>query len=255
MEPDLPDDTEIPGWNLVWQDEFEGSSIDATKWTHLVTGNPANNELQYYTDRVINSRIENGVLTIQAHAEVYTGPDGTRQYTSARLHSENKGDWKYGRFEIRAKMPLGQGMWPAIWMMPTDSEYGGWAASGEIDIMEFLGHEPNRVHGTLHYGGSWPSNTSSGTSTTLRSGSFAADFHVFSIIWEAGRFSWLLDGVAYATQTQWNTAGHDFPAPFDKRFYMILNVAVGGNWPGNPDATTVFPQKMEVDYVRAYERE
>ncbi|MFC2085875.1 family 16 glycosylhydrolase [Bacteroidota bacterium] len=249
------DDTIIPGWTLVWNDEFGGSAIDATKWSHQVTGNPANNELQYYTDRVLNSRTKDGSLVIEAHAESYTGPDGTREYTSARLHSQNKGDWKYGRFEIRAKLPKGQGMWPAIWMMPTDSEYGGWAASGEIDIMELLGHEPKRVYGTLHYGASYPNNTQSGTSTTLPSGSFADSFHVFSIIWDEGRIQWLVDGTPYATQTSWSTNGHDFPAPFDKKFYMILNVAVGGDWPGSPDETTLFPSRMEVDYVRVYEKE
>jgi beta-glucanase (GH16 family) len=249
------DDTKIPGWSLVWQDEFTGSNIDASKWTHRVTGNPANNELQYYTDRILNSRIEDGALVIQAHAETYTGPDGTRQWTSARLRTQNKGDWKYGRFEIRAKLPKGQGLWPAIWMMPTDSDYGGWAASGEIDIMELVGHEPNRVHGTLHYGASWPDNVHSGESTTLSSGSFADDFHVFAIIWQEGQIVWLLDGAVYATQTDWHTSGQAFPAPFDRRFYMILNVAVGGDWPGSPNDQTVFPQQMEIDYVRAYERE
>lgn len=243
----------LAGWNLVWNDEFDDSAIDKTKWEHEVNGHGGgNNELQYYTNRVENSFIENGCLIIKAVKESYTGPDGQRNYTSARLVSKNKGDWKYGRFDIKAKMPYGQGIWPAIWMMPTDAVYGGWAASGEIDIMEYLGHEQNKVHGTLHYGGSWPNNTHTGDSYTLESGSFADDFHVFTLEWQEGEIRWYVDGALYQTQTQWNTTAAPFPAPFDQKFFMILNLAVGGNWPGNPDNSTVFPQQMAVDYVRVY---
>jgi beta-glucanase (GH16 family) len=151
-------------------------------------------------------------------------------------------------------MPVGKGMWPAIWMMPTDNVYGGWAASGEIDIMEYLGHEANKVHGTLHYGGSPPGNKNSGKTYTLANGGFNDDFHTFTLIWEEGKIQWLVDGELYQTQTSWSTTGGSFPAPFDQRFHMILNLAVGGNWPGNPDATTVFPQEFVVDYVRVYQK-
>ena len=156
MEPEV-DPAEREGWTLVWRDEFSEDTIDTSKWGFEVNGNGGgNNELQYYTDRAENARIEDGILIIEAKEESYTGNDGTRNYTSARLRTANKGDWKYGRIEARIRPPQGQGIWPAFWMLPTDWIYGGWAASGEIDIMELVGHEPNIVHGTLHYGGPWP---------------------------------------------------------------------------------------------------
>ena len=245
----------IPGWDLVWNDEFDGTAIDFTKWEHEVNGQGGgNNELQYYTDRELNSLIDDGKLVIRALKETYTGPDGTREYTSARLRTKNKGDWKYGRFEIRAKLPIGQGLWPAIWMLPTDWEYGGWAASGEIDIMELLGHEPQKVHGTLHYGGEYPNNIHTGVSYSLSIGSFTSAFHTFALEWEENEFRWYVDDLLYLTQTDWYSTGGDYPAPFDKRFHILLNVAVGGNWPGIPDHTTTFPQTMIVDYVRVYKK-
>ena len=251
-----PDPTDsIPGWDLVWSDEFTGTNIDLTKWEHEVNGQGGgNNELQYYTARELNSLIEDGKLVIRALKETYTGPDGTREYTSARLRTKYKGDWKYGRFEIRAKLPIGQGLWPAIWMLPTDWVYGGWAASGEIDIMELLGHDPVRVYGTLHYGGQYPNNVHSGDSYRLTTGSFTSAFHVFALEWEENKFRWYVDGHLYQTQNAWYSEGGAYPAPFNKRFHILLNVAVGGNWPGNPDNTTTFPQSMIVDYVRVYEK-
>jgi beta-glucanase (GH16 family) len=248
---------EDEGWTLVWADEFEGTSVDSGKWEHQIgTGaseglqNWGNNERQYYTDRPENSRVEEGRLHITARQESFGG----RQYTSARLRTRGKGDWTYGRFEIRARLPRGRGMWPAVWMLPADNEYGEWAASGEIDIMELVGHEPATVHGTLHYGGTWPDNTYSGSSYTLPSSDFSQDFHVFALEWAPGEFRWYVDGFRYRTQSQWHTQGHDFPAPFDKRFHLLINLAVGGNWPGNPDATTEFPQELVIDYVRVYQR-
>lgn len=250
--PQLPAN---PGWELVWEDEFDGFSINGNKWEREVNARGGgNNELQYYTDRPVNSFIENGKLVIQALKETYTGPEGTREFTSARLRTFNKGDWVYGRFDIRAKLPEGQGIWPAIWMLPTDQVYGGWAASGEIDIMEMLGQKPNTVYGTLHYGGEWPNNTSSGTSFTLPEGTFSQDFHTFTLEWDTTAFRWYVDDSLYQTQTEWYTTNGKYPAPFDQRFYLILNVAVGGNWPGSPDSTTIFPQRMEVEYVRVYQR-
>ena len=244
-----------PGYELVWNDEFDGTHIATTRWEHEVNGwGGGNNELQYYTDRPENSYVENGMLHIVALKEQYTGPDGTRQYTSARMRTRDKGDWTYGRFDIRAKLPQGQGLWPAIWMLPTDWEYGGWAASGEIDIMELLGHEPNRTYGTLHYGGEPPKNVHSGTSYTLPGSTFAAGFHVFTLEWDTTEFRWYVDGVQYQTQNDWYTENQLYPAPFNRRFHLLLNVAVGGNWPGNPDATTVFPQEMIVDYVRVFRK-
>ena len=247
---EIPD---LPGWDLVWNEEFSGTHIATTRWNFEVNGyGGGNNELQYYTDRDTNAFVENGYLHIVAHEEEYTGPDGTRQYTSARMTTKNKGDWKYGRFDIRAKLPYGQGLWPAIWMMPTESVYGGWAASGEIDIMELLGHETKRTYGTLHFGGAFPQNTQSGGSYTLPSGSFSADFHLFTLEWDTTEFRWYVDGYHYLIKNDWYTQNQLYPAPFDQKFFMILNVAVGGNWPGSPDETTTFPQEMIVDYVRVY---
>jgi beta-glucanase (GH16 family) len=241
-------------WELVWNDEFVGRSI-GDHWLHEVNADGGgNNELQYYTDRPENSFVENGSLHIVARKEYYEGPARTRAYTSARINTSESVDWKYGRFEIRAKLPEGQGIWPAIWLLPTDSVYGTWAASGEIDIMELIGNLPGRVHGTLHYGGQWPINTHSGTFFDLLIGEkFSDGFHVFTLIWEEDAFHWYVDGAHYQTQTEWNTVGHPYPAPFDQEFHMVLNVAVGGNWPGKPDDTTEFPQEMVVDYVRVYQ--
>ena len=250
-DPDqIPD---LPGWDLVWNDEFNGTHVATTRWNYEVNGaGGGNNELQYYTDRTENSFVKDGMLHIMALEEEYTGPDGTRDYTSARMTTRGKGDWKYGRFDIKAKLPYGQGMWPAIWMMPTESVYGGWAASGEIDIMENLGHETRRTYGTLHFGASFPQNAQSGGSYVLLSGSFASDFHLFTLEWEETEFRWYVDGVHYLTKNDWYTVNQLYPAPFDQDFFLILNVAVGGNWPGSPDETTVFPQEMIVDYARVY---
>ena len=243
------------GWVMVWRDEFSGSEIDSSKWGFEINGQGGgNNEMQYYTDRSENARIEDGSLVIEARSETYTGSDGTRNYTSARLRSANKGDWTYGRMEARIRLPFGQGLWPAFWMLPTDWVYGGWAASGEIDIMELVGHEPNIVHGTLHYGGPWPENTYSGDGYTINE-PFANDFHTFAVEWEEGEIRWYVDDLHVQTQTSWYSTAGAYPAPFNQNFHILLNVAVGGNWPGAPDATTVFPQQMIVDYVRVYQRE
>ncbi len=244
------------GYELVWHDEFENENIDLSKWEFEVNAaGGGNNELQYYTDRSENAYIESGKLVIKAIHSTYTGDDGVRDYTSARIRTKNHGDWLYGRFEIRAKLPVGQGLWPAIWMLPTDWEYGSWASSGEIDIMELLGQEPDRVYGTIHYGGEWPNNVHTGTSFRLSNQNFTNQFHVFALEWEETEMRWYVDDSLYATQHEWYTSEAEYPAPFDKRFHMILNVAVGGNWPGNPDNSTVFPQEMIVDYVRVFQKE
>ncbi|MFO7524024.1 MAG: glycoside hydrolase family 16 protein [Ignavibacteriaceae bacterium] len=240
-----PNDTipEIPGWTLVWNDEFNGETIDASKWSHEVNGDGGgNNELQYYTDFAENSYIENGSLIIKALKKNYLG----KEFTSARMRTLHKGDWTYGRFDIRAKLPYGKGLWPAIWMLPTDWVYGGWPTSGEIDIMELLGHEPNKVYGTIHYGPAWPNNQHSGGSYILPSSTFASDYHLFTVEWDSTEIRWFVDGDKYHTEVHGQ--------PFDKRFHLLLNVAVGGNWPGSPDFSTTFPQKMSVDYVRVYKK-
>lgn len=242
------------GWRLVWQDEFDGRTLDPSKWEFEVNADGGgNNELQYYVTN--NARVKDGVLYIEARKEHHAGPQGTREYTSSRLRTRLKGDWKYGRFDIRARLPKGQGMWPAIWMLPTDEAYGGWPHSGEIDIMELLGHEPNRVHGTLHYSAPGNGIVYQGTNFTLTTGTFADVFQVFRLDWEPHAMRWYVDGKLYQTQTNWLSKAHGFPAPFDRRFHLLLNFAVGGNWPGNPDARTTFPQAMAVDYVRVYRKE
>ncbi len=240
-------------WELVWADEFDGPDIDLSKWEHEVNAwGGGNNELQYYTDRPVNSFIEDGKLVIQALQETFTGPEGTRNYTSARLRTRHQGDWLYGRFEASIKLPSGQGIWPAFWMLPTDRVYGGWAGSGEIDIVELIGSQPWRIHGTLHYGGRFPQNTSSGGA---RSGiDFPAAFRVYAIEWDPFQFRWYVDGQLYHIENDWWSSGARFPAPFNQRFHLLLNLAVGGNWPGPPDETTIFPQRMEVEYVRVYQR-
>jgi beta-glucanase (GH16 family) len=242
-------------WKLVWSDEFPGNQLDYSKWGIEVNAfGGGNSELQLYTDRKENVRVVGGHLIIEARKDQANIAGTGREYSSGRLRTKHRGDWKYGRIEVRAKLPRGQGLWPAIWMLPTDEKYGGWAASGEIDIMELVGHQPDQVLGTLHYGDKWPHNKHTGSSFDLPNGTFADDFHTFAVEWEAGRIRWFVDGNLYQTQTKWSTTSAPFPAPFDQRFHLILNVAVGGKLPGNPDATTRFPQQMQVDYVRVYQR-
>ncbi|PID92797.1 MAG: glucan endo-1,3-beta-D-glucosidase [Bacteroidetes bacterium] len=242
-------------WDLVWADEFDGTKLDDAKWSFMFgTGsdygltNWGNEELQYY--RAENAVVADGFLTITAKQESYGG----KSYTSARIRTAEKGDWTYGRIEARAKMPKGKGLWPAIWMLPTDNAYGGWANSGEIDIMEYLGDDPTKVHGTIHYGGQWPNNQSTTKSYTLNEGDFCNEFHEFAFEWEEGRMRWYVDGELYSTITSWSASGYPFPAPFNRRFHLLVNLAVGGRWPGNPDASTSFPQELVLDYIRVYEK-
>ena len=230
--------------------------MDTTKWSfqlgdgtdYFLPSGWGNNEQQWYTEE--NATVADGFLTITAREE---SVEPGFQFTSARMRSMRKGDWTYGRMEMRAKMPLGKGLWQAFWMLPTDGIYGGWAASGEIDIVEYLGNEPDTVLGTIHYGGEWPNNTFSGSEYQLPSGTFDEDFHVFAIEWEEGEIRWYVDDVHYGTKTSWTSTGGSFPAPFDKRFHLLLNLAVGGNLPGAPDANTQFPQEYVIDYVRVYQ--
>lgn len=249
----------LDGYQLVWSDEFDGDAIDSTKWSFDL-GNGCeistdlcgwgNNELEYYTNRRANAMVSDGSLIIRAIREFpeYEGSD----YTSARMVTRNKGDWKYGRIDVRAKMPIGQGLWPAIWMLPTDTVYGGWPRSGEIDIMEYVGHEPTKMFGTIHYGHDFWRFNSQELFLEEEQGTFADDFHVFTVIWTEDCIQFQMDGINVGVP---NTRSTTLPTtyPFDQEFHLILNVAVGGNLPGNPDATTVFPQTMEVDYVRVYQ--
>lgn len=246
-------------YNLIWSDEFDGPTLDPNNWECMIGdgtayGLPAgwgNNELEYYTSRSENVYLSGGFLHIVARKESYQG----HEYTSARLRSLHKREFLYGRIEARIKVPSGQGFWPAFWMLPTDSPYGGWAASGEIDIVESV-NVPMTVYGTIHYGGGWPNNVSSGGSYQNGS-SFANAYHVYALEWEPDVMRWYCDGNLYYTvgsSTWYSTAapGND-RAPFDTPFHILLNLAVGGNWPGYPDGSTVFPQQLLVDYVRVYQ--
>lgn len=242
-------------WRLVWSDEFEGTAIDTNRWTFDIgTGGPklvgwGNNELEYYTSRTQNVSVVDGVLRIVARRESHGGAN----FTSARLKTQGKYAQRYGLIEFRARVPAGQGYWPALWLMPRDSVYGSWAASGEIDVMENKGRDPGTVSGALHYGGSWPNNVHQTGSYAFPAGESATNFHVYAIEWTTNAFRWSVDGQVYRTQTSWRTSGGAYPAPFDQPFYLIINLAVGGNFGGNPNDTTLFPGTMEVDYVRVYE--
>jgi beta-glucanase (GH16 family) len=260
-----------PDWVLTWSDEFNapaGSPPDARKWTFDIGGGGwGNHELETYTNRTANAEIEGGNLVITARKEEFTGPDGVkRNYTSARLKTLDLFSQTYGRFEARIKIPAGQGMWPAFWMMGNDITKVGWPKCGEIDVMENIGREAGIVHGSLHGPGHGPEHgpgpapgpapgTADETSTfSLPAGqAFSNDFHVFAIEWEPAEVRFYVDAAKYAT---FQKAGWPAAAPwvFDHPFFILLNVAVGGDWPGPPEAATQFPQQMLVDYVRVYKK-
>jgi len=239
----------------VWHDEFNGSTIDTSRWGYDIgTGPPypgwGNKELEYYTSRPENAYVASGLLHIVARSESYS----SSSYTSARLKTYGLFSPTYGRFEFRARLPQGPGFWPAFWLMPRDMVYGDWAASGEIDVMENRGQDPTTVLGTLHFGGAWPNNDQSfGPSFTFPAGDSVTNFHVYALEWSTNEFQWYVDGISYQTQTSWWSTGGAFPAPFNAPFYLVMNLAVGGYFVGSPDASTVFPSEIQVDYVRVYD--
>jgi beta-glucanase (GH16 family) len=242
----------IPGCTLVWSDEFSGTAVDTTKWEFMLGNGSAygipgwgNNELQYYTNT--NATVANGELTITAKQQSLGGLN----YTSSRLRTKDKGDWTYGRIEMRAKLPSGQGYWPAFWMLTSVPNYGGWAASGEIDIMESKGQNPGLIYNTIHYGGPYPANVFSGTTTSLVGA--AGNFHTYAIEWQAGEIRWYVDGLLTLTKNSWYSTAGPFPAPFDVNFHVLLNLAVGGSFVGSPNGSTVFPASFVIDYVRVYQ--
>ena len=244
--------------DLVWFDDFNGSKLDTKSWNYeFHEPGWVNNELQSYDDSAENTYVKDGYLVIQPIKKV--SDDGTVSYTSGRVNTQGKHAFTYGRFEARLKVPSGQGYLPAFWMMPDDeSFYGQWPKCGEIDIMEVLGHQTDTLYGTLHFGE--PHSQDQGT-YTLSSGNFSDEFHVFALEWEPGEMRLYCDGIKYKTINDWYTKRPGFgevtyPAPFDQPFYMIFNVAVGGNWPGYPDATTPFDERaqMVVDYVKVYQK-
>jgi beta-glucanase (GH16 family) len=237
---------------LVWSDEFSGTTLDLTKWSYQIGDGCdinlcqwGNNELQWYAQD--NVSVSNGSLKIIAKQQTIQN----KAYTSGRIRTLNKGDIKYGRIEARMKMPIGRGIWPAFWMLPTDNVYGTWPQSGEIDIMEYLGQDPAIVLGTLHFGNLWPNNKYISKTFTLTEGGFNDGFHTFALEWSDNDIKWFVDGYLYSRKTSSDLSGSRWP--FDQKFHFLLNMAVGGNLPGSPNSATIFPQTFEVDYVRVYD--
>jgi len=235
-----------PGKTLVWSDEFDGDAIDLQNWTYdLGASGWGNQELQNYTSNSENSYVSDGNLFIVAKQEGI-------HYSSARMKSIGLQEFQYGRIDVRAILPYGQGIWPAIWMLGANFPSSGWPSCGEIDIMELIGSSPNTVHGTIHFGADWTQHNYVGQGTSLPFGeTFADEFHVFSIDWSSEGITWYIDDQPFYSVTSGVTGGQ--PYPFDNPFFFILNIAVGGQWPGYPDATTTFPQFMAVDYVRVFQ--
>jgi beta-glucanase (GH16 family) len=253
LNPGLTNASPSGGWILVWSDEFnraDGSPPDPAKWGYAIGGKGwGNHELEHYTSSTNNVRIEDGKLVIEARQE---SPGGSN-YTSARLLTKGKWSGTFGRFEARVKVPRGQGFWPAFWMLGESTNSVRWPACGEIDIMENLGREPGMVHGTVH-GPGYSGAGGIGGPFTLPSGeAFADDFHVFAVECETNWIRWLVDDHPYFTITPASLPEHA-QWVFNRPKYLLLNLAVGGGWPGNPDRTTTFPQQMLVDYVRVYSK-
>jgi len=238
------------GYSLVWADEFNGTTLNQTDWSfENGDGCPnicgwGNNELEYYQPN--NLSFQDGKMIIEAKKENVGG----KNYTSTKILTRGKKVFKYGRIDFRAILPKGKGIWPAFWMLPQDNVHGGWPTSGELDIMENIGHEPTRTYGTLHFGPG-PGSIQLGRNFTLSSGTFNDQFHVFSLIWKQNEITWLVDNVPYSTYTNANFGSSIYP--FNENFFFIINLAVGGNWPGNPDATTYIPQFYIIDYIRVYQ--
>lgn len=234
---------EYPSMTLVWADEFDGNNLNAEWWTHeLGATGWGNNELQNYTNAKENSFVKDGVLTIKAIKNNYNNT-----YTSARLITKGKKEFTYGRIDIRAKMPVGKGIWPALWMLGGNISTVGWPSCGEIDIMEYLGHDSLTTYGTVHYNDGGHKYIGGNKKTTSNE-SYNQKYHVFSIIWQENSIDWYVDYKKYFSVNNTSVKFEAFRMPQ----FFIFNVAVGGNWPGYPDATTKFPQSMEVDYIRVF---
>lgn len=246
-------DTSATFNELIWADEFEQKNLDTSRWKVILgDGCPelcgfGNNELQYYTDASKNLRLEAGKLIIQAFQEA----QGSRSYTSAKIVSEGKGDWTYGRFELRARLPNGKGTWPALWMMPTLERAIKWPHDGEIDIMEHVGYNPGVVHGAIHtesYNGMLGTQQVDSLSVATASD----EFHVYALEWEPDRLAWYIDETKFFELHKKDLNEADWV--FDKPFHLIMNLAVGGNWGGRYGVdASAFPQTLEVDYVRVYQ--
>ena len=257
-------------YKLIWSDEFDGDSLDMKNWSYelgnwkldengnYITNGWGNNEQQFYTDK--NASVEDGVLTISARHENYTDEvQGNYEYTSSRLSTQYKFSTCGGRIEVRSRCDSGKSLWPAIWMLPEDSLYGGWAASGEIDIMEGWGSTPEKICGTIHFGDLWPANTYLTKDYFFAEGDSSENWHTYAIEWEKGSIRWYVDDILYSEQTEWFSANRAYPAPFDQNFYLILNLAVGGHFDGvdgihgDPSIFTDGEKQFQIDYVRVYE--
>lgn len=249
---------ELDGYQLLWHDEFDGDTLNEEIWTReLREPGWTNNELQEYTDSDDNIYLDNGNLVLKAIKT--TTENGNDYYTSGKVNSQNKADFMYGKVIIRAKVPEGQGLWPAAWMMPTDeSYYGQWPKCGEIDIMEVLGNATDTAYATIHYGE--PHGQQQGT-RVLENGSYADDFHEYSVEWEPGEMRFYIDEELVLTCNDWFSAvdgeeEKEYPAPFNQTFFVQMNLAVGGDWPGDPDGTTDFDNaEFLIDYVRVYQKD
>lgn len=280
------DSPATPGWQLAWADEFDSPRIDKTKWRFDVDcWGGGNDERQCYTKSARNAAIEDGKLVITARFERSTGPalpehmrasaampdaEAVRQFSSAKLTTRGKAAWRYGKIEVRARLPQGQGTWPAIWMLPRDEAYGTWAASGEIDILEAVnlgvpcakcpGGRENTILGTLHFGGKWPKNAHKGEEIPFPE-VLDGGFHTYGIEWEPGQITWQVDGRTYARRVAsewWTSASKEPGAPFDREFYLILNLAIGGKLAEERGLGGVrddgYPKRMEVDWVRVWQK-
>ena len=254
-----------PGWTLVWSDEFEGpdgGDVDLTKWVHVESGNGnGNQELEYYTPGPANAFVGSGNLHLVADALPSNGGGfscwyGACQYTSGKLVTKADGatalfEKQFGRFSARMKIPAGQGVWPAFWMLGSNIDQVSWPTCGEIDVMENVGMNPSTDYGTLHGPNAQGQNVSLGGSTMLASGTLADDFHVYSVEWSMGQVVFLLDDIPYFTGT---TSAYSGTWVFDDHpYFLLLNLAIGGSWPGSPNSSTVFPAEVLVDWVRVYD--
>ncbi len=246
--------TNYPGYALSWRDEFDGPDLDNAAWSaESGDGCPGlcgwgNNELEYYMPPPNNLYFQDGKMIIEAKQETYGG----KNYTSSRIKTQGKKSFKYGRVDIRAILPKGKGIWPAFWMLPQNNVFGRWPRSGEIDILELIGSEPAKAHATVHFGPG-PGSINISKSYSLTGATFNDQFHVFSMEWEQDQMKFYIDDILYSTVVKADLGGNNYP--FNEEFYFLVNLAVGGNWPGPPDATTVFPQFLIVDFIRIYQKQ
>lgn len=239
-----------PGYTLAWSDEFSGTNLDGSVWNQEVgngVGGWGNNELEYYTNSLKNTFLSNGHLIIEARKEPMVGFN----YSSGRMTTQNKKAFKFGRIDIRAKLPVAKGMWPALWMLGSNVTGAGWPACGEMDIMELVGTYPGTVRATMHWKNAGGNHDSRGADFNLSSGNFSQQFHVFSMVWAQDLIKCYVDDQLYLTVAVADVGAGNYPFNADQ--FFIFNVAVGGNWPGAPDGTTNFPQRMFVDYVRVFQ--